>query len=368
VYRPWTFTAASAGRQAILALAQRVARADCPVLILGPTGVGKEVLAEDIHHHSPRAQAPLVALNCAAIPSALFESELFGHARGAYTSAATGKQGLVELAHRGTLFLDEVGELSPEAQAKLLRFLANGKFWPVGATEERGADVRVIAATNRDLRAAQRPAFREDLFFRLSVVTLAIPPLEPADQRELARALAIELARQHRAPLGGREADAIAELAAPCAFAGGVRELRNTIERYFVLRDPGDRVERAWQVARELGAPPGPRGAQAQEPPGRASLAGGRGAGPLTDATGLLRGLEQLVFLLVAREASTVRELAQRMDRSIQAIYERLKRARVPPRQLGRSDAMERAIREACDALAPHRSAAQAILSALLES
>ncbi|MEO5725655.1 MAG: sigma-54 factor interaction domain-containing protein, partial [Byssovorax sp.] len=162
----WAFIAASPGRESALALARRITASSCPVLIVGATGVGKDVLAEDIHCHSGRA-GRFVAVNCAAIAPGLFESEFFGHNRGAYTGAVDAKAGFAELADKGTLFLDEIGELPLAAQAKLLRFLARGTFWPVGAPREHSADVRIIAATNRDLSAMAGDTFREDLFFRL---------------------------------------------------------------------------------------------------------------------------------------------------------------------------------------------------------
>src|SRR5271157_327041 len=159
-------------------MAQRVAATDSTVSLLGESGTGKELFARAIHHLSPRAEQPFVALNCAAIPEGLVENELFGHERGAYTGAGARKIGKLELAHRGTLFLDEIGELPPAIQSKLLRVLEEKKFERVGGTQAIEVNVRILTATNKDLRAAVADkSFREDLFFRISAAPITIPPL-----------------------------------------------------------------------------------------------------------------------------------------------------------------------------------------------
>ena len=159
-------------------MTQRVAATDSTVLLLGESGTGKELFARAIHHLSPRADSPFVALNCAAIPEGLVENELFGHERGAYTGAGARKIGKIELAHRGTLFLDEIGELPLSMQSKLLRVLEERTFERVGGTQEIEVNVRIITATNKDLQASvAAKAFREDLFFRISAVPITIPPL-----------------------------------------------------------------------------------------------------------------------------------------------------------------------------------------------
>jgi two-component system response regulator HydG len=227
--------------------AERVARhGEVTVLIGGETGTGKELLARAIHYHSPRAAAPFVEINCAAIPVNLLESELFGHERGAFTGAVAAKQGLFELAHGGTLFLDEVGSLPAELQPKLLRALENRQIRRVGGQTTRQVDVRLIAATHLDLTAAvRRGEFREDLFYRLNVVSLVLPPLRErdGDVELLAQTFVARLATTHGLPVPPLTPEVRAGLRAH-PWPGNVRELRNAIERALVLSPPGTlRVE-----------------------------------------------------------------------------------------------------------------------------
>jgi len=210
------------------------------VLIQGEHGTGKELVARAIHAASPRSARPFVAVNCAAIPEELIESELFGHERGAFTGATQARRGCFEEAHGGTLFLDEVGDLSPRAQTKLLRVLQENELTRVGGNRAIQVDVRVIAATNRDLAAATAAhEFREDLYFRLAVIPLVVPPLRerrediPALVEHFAAQVARETARKPRA----FNADAL-ELLRAYAFPGNVRELRNLVER-LVIMSPG---------------------------------------------------------------------------------------------------------------------------------
>ena len=201
-------------KETLLAL-QRAAASDATVLLLGESGTGKELLSRALHQLSPRAKGPFVAINCAAIPEALLENELFGHEKGAFTGATARKVGKAELAHRGTLFLDEIGDLPLSLQAKILRLVQERQFERVGGVQTLSVDVRVVAATNRDLRAAvAAQEFREDLFFRLSVFPVEIPPLRrrrgdilPAG-RVLPRALRARAGPQGHAPLGGGDARA----------------------------------------------------------------------------------------------------------------------------------------------------------------
>jgi transcriptional regulator with PAS, ATPase and Fis domain len=347
----WKFMAASEPRRRALALVQRAAKIDCAVLILGPTGVGKDVLAEDIHRHSRRAEQPFVAINCAAITPTLFESELFGHVRGAYTSATAPKAGLVELAAGGTLFLDEVGELPLEAQAKLLRFVERGVYWPVGATRERYADVRLIAATNRDLPAlaAGSGHFRADLYFRLSVVTVVVPPLEPADIALLTRTLIDELAARHQKRFVISDVETLVDLAAQREWPGGVRELRNAIERCLLLREPGESVADVWPIFLPA-APPPPTAALPEA------------TGELANLDAIIDALGDLLFLMAARETGDVRKLAHRIDRSLQATYDRLRRLQIEPRELRDAARMDHALAAARRRLTPHLPRIQALL------
>ena len=216
----------------VFGLLERVARHDAPVLILGETGTGKELAARGLHDASARHDRPFVALNAAAIPATLIESALFGHERGAFTGAEARAEGAFQRAHRGTLFLDELGELSLAAQARLLRVLESGEVLRVGGAEVEHLDVRVVAATHRDLFAAMRDGtFREDLFYRLSVLQVPMPPLRdrPADVPLVAETL---LRRLH--PGARIEQAALTKLAA-WSWPGNVRELRNVLTRAVVL-------------------------------------------------------------------------------------------------------------------------------------
>jgi DNA-binding NtrC family response regulator len=232
------------------AFAKQVARlrtiAACAagVLILGETGTGKEVFCRAIHYQSERAGKPLVAVNCGAIPHELIESELFGHVRGAYTTAHASREGLVQEAEGGSLFLDDVDCLPPAAQVKLLRFVEEKEYRPVGSSAVRRADVRVIAASNRDLGTlAARGDFRSDLFYRLNVLTLALPPLR--ERREdivpLAQHFALHFARELQRPARELSAAALHKLMVH-TWPGNVRELRHVIERTLLLA-PGPSID-----------------------------------------------------------------------------------------------------------------------------
>jgi len=223
---------------------QKAAPTDATVLLLGESGTGKELFARAIHQLSPRKKGPFVAINCAAIPENLLENELFGHEKGAYTGAVSAKLGRVESADRGTLFLDEIGDLSPALQAKMLRVLQDRTFERVGGTKTLKVDIRVVAATNRDLRAAATAGrFREDLYFRLAVVTVAIPPLRErtADILPLARHFLERFRREL-----GRDAlqfsDAAVATMRAYRWPGNVRELENAVERAAILCE-GDGIE-----------------------------------------------------------------------------------------------------------------------------
>ncbi len=239
--------------------ARRVARhRDVTVLIGGETGTGKELLARALHYDSPRAAAPFVEINCAAIPPNLLESELFGHEKGAFTGAISAKPGLMELAHGGTVFLDEVGHLPLELQPKLLRALETRELRRVGGQQTRKVDVRLIGATHVDLSAAvARGEFREDLFYRLNVVSLVLPPLREREEdiETLAETFASRLARQYALPVPVLSTEVRAAIRAH-PWPGNVRELRNAIERALVLSPPGT-IELAELPSRRTAESPG---------------------------------------------------------------------------------------------------------------
>jgi DNA-binding NtrC family response regulator len=242
---------------------QRVAATDSTVLLLGESGTGKELFARAIHHLSPRRNHPFVALNCAAIPEGLVENELFGHERGAYTGAGTRKIGKIELAHRGTIFLDEIADLPLSIQSKLLRGLEERRFERVGGTQPIDVDVRILAATNKDLRAAVgEKAFREDLYFRISAVPLTIPPLRERgdDVLLLAEHFLEKYRREFRKPALQLSEDARTRLVT-YPWPGNVRELQNTIERAVILSDAQAIDAQALQL-------PTPRPGAGQIPPG----------------------------------------------------------------------------------------------------
>ena len=221
----------------IYEVVEKVARAAVTVLITGESGTGKELLAKAIHQNSPRSTQPFVAINCAAIPEGLLESEFFGHKKGSFTGANADAKGKIEAADGGTVFLDEIGDLPLAMQAKLLRVLQDGEYCRIGETTSRHADVRVIAATNRDLsKMAEDKGFREDLYFRLNIVPIKLPPLR--DRREdiplLADYFLKDVAKRYGKP-GMRFSKDVFKYFDNYAWPGNVRELKNTIERMIVL-------------------------------------------------------------------------------------------------------------------------------------
>lgn len=230
----------SAAMKRIVELIGRVAESEgSTVLLRGESGVGKEVVARAIHARSARAEFPYLDINCTALPETLLESELFGHERGAFTDARERKIGLLELADRGTVLLDEIGDLSPGSQAKLLRFLETRTFKRVGGVRDIKVDVRIVASTNRDLEAAMREGgFRQDLFYRINVVPITIPPLRerPEDVTPLAdfflESMTVDLRRPAR-----NISDAAFKMLERYAWPGNVRELRNVIERTIILEE-----------------------------------------------------------------------------------------------------------------------------------
>jgi DNA-binding NtrC family response regulator len=224
--------------QEVLRIIDRVSPTESSVLLLGESGTGKELVARAIHERSTRAERPFVPIHCGALPREVLESELFGHEKGAFTGAVNAKPGLIELADGGSLLLDEIGDMEPDSQVKLLRVLETGMFFRVGGTRPRRVDVRLIAATNRDLAAAMKSGqFREDLFYRINTITVLLPPLRerPEDVALLAQYFldthaTYGLKRLHQAALAALEG---------YAWPGNVRELRNAIERAVILCEGG---------------------------------------------------------------------------------------------------------------------------------
>jgi len=221
----------SARMHAVMDRAEAAARSDTPALILGETGTGKELIARAVHANSRRAKRPFVPINCAALPRDLVESELFGHRRGAFSGAFTDHPGLFVAAHGGSLFLDEIGELPLEAQAKLLRVLQDGEVRPVGGLDSRQVNVRVIAASNRTLLSMRDARMRQDLFFRLSVLVIEIPPLrERREDLPLLAAHFLSAIRERGVHAVNRIEPAALELLGRYSFPGNIRELENLLE------------------------------------------------------------------------------------------------------------------------------------------
>jgi two-component system response regulator AtoC len=250
---------ASRPMRRLLEATSRVAGRDVTVLVRGETGTGKEFVAELLHAQSRRAKGPLIRFNCAALPAELADAELFGHVRGAFTGASQNRTGFFAQAHGGTLILDEVGELPPSVQAKLLRVLQEGEIQPVGSGRIEKVDVRVVAATNRDLAAEARVGtFREDLYYRLAVVELIVPPLR--DRKDDIPALAAEFARRYGERFGMGHVTlepALIDVLATADWPGNVRQLENTIARLAALSS-GDRITLADYRAERAGDEPPP--------------------------------------------------------------------------------------------------------------
>src|ERR671932_1711220 len=232
--------------QAVFSLVDQVAPARSTVLITGESGTGKELIAKAIHESSPRAQKPFVTVNSSNIPSELLESELFGHTRGAFTGAVAAKKGLFEVADGGSIFLDEIGDIPPETQVRLLRVIQEREFTPLGDTTPRRVDVRIIAATNIDLKeAVKQGTFREDLYYRLSVVPIELPPLR--DRLEDILPLAQHFIRKYNEENGRQVSEHInpevLALLENYSWPGNVRELENTLEHAVVIA-PGSEITR----------------------------------------------------------------------------------------------------------------------------
>jgi len=306
--------------QAMLALVARAAPSRATVLLLGESGTGKELVARALHEASPRAGKPLVAVDCSSLPETLFESELFGHERGAFTGANAAKGGLVEAASGGTLFLDEVGDIPLPMQVKLLRLLETGTYRRVGSTELRHADIRVVSATHRDLdQMVADGRFREDLYYRLSIFPIRLPSLR--DRAGDVTLLAPSLLERVAAPRHLRLSTSALRLLSAQAFPGNVRELRNLLERAALLCD-GDLIE-AEHVQRAIDT--GRRPAGTTRPPAQrpsAALTTDNPAGSVTD----FKALEQTALrATLAAHTGSRAELAAKMGISERSLYRKIK-------------------------------------------
>jgi two-component system response regulator AtoC len=278
---PGAFVGGSPAMKEVYDLIRKAASGNATVLLRGESGSGKELAARAVHEQSARKNGPFVKVHCAALPDSLLESELFGYEKGAFTGAASRKPGRVELAQGGTLFLDEIGDITPQIQVKLLRLLQDREFERLGGTETLKADLRFVAATHRPLeQMIQKNEFREDLFYRLNVVPIVLPPLRqrPEDIEPLTAHFVKTLGAANGKP-GAQLERAALELILMQSWPGNVRQLQNFVERLVVLNDDKDAVIRAADVQRELsrtqglsGAPPpgapAPAGAPAPTPPG----------------------------------------------------------------------------------------------------
>ncbi|MGE5242555.1 MAG: sigma-54 interaction domain-containing protein [Bacteroidota bacterium] len=299
----------------------RAADSNANVLLFGESGVGKELAAHYVHQHSPRKKGPFMAVDCAALTESLFESEIFGHERGAFTGCVGRKRGLFELADGGTLFLDEVGELSPAMQAKLLRVLETGEFRRVGGREVLRADVRVIAATNRHIRAmVERGEFREDLYYRLACINVDLPPLRArrSDIAVLAEALLarINTANHAHCYLTGEAMEKLTNY----DFPGNVRELRNTLQRAVAMCGANNGAIAADGIVFSAATGPAPNADGARPNPAEPAVSAD--AAPLSIREVEIRYLNELL----ARYDGQRRPVAQAMGISERTLYRKLRR------------------------------------------
>lgn len=315
--------------QQVYTLIRKVAPTETTVLIHGESGTGKELAARSLHLLSPRAKAPLISVNCAAIPESLIESELFGHEKGAFTGAVTARTGLIEAADGGSLFLDEIGELPPEAQARLLRVLQESEIRRVGSTQSRKVDVRMIAATHRNLKAMSRTGeFREDLYYRLNVMQIRLPPLRErqGDILGLARRFLERQAKRMGKPGLSLSPEAMKALERH-RWPGNVRELENAIERASILCDSDIITPSVLDLDSEGGDYAVPE-SLVEGDNEQASSQGGRM--DMDSSTDL--SLEDYFqhFVLENQDRMSETELAQKLGISRKSLWERRQRLGIP--------------------------------------
>ena len=323
----------SAAMERVWGLAERVADTDVPVLLVGESGVGKDVVARRIHAASHRGARPFVKINCAALPGELLESELFGHEKGAFTGAHAEKPGKFELAHHGTIFLDEIGEMDPRLQAKLLQVLQDEEFYRVGGKRPLRVDARVVVATNRDLESEiANGSFREDLYYRLNVVTIRVPPLRERkeDIVPLVHHFVDKYRRRYKGGLD-RIPDEVMERFHAYDWPGNVRELENLVRRLVVLKEPSmvlgeltpartasvstPRMNAAVNAAVPVPAPPG--GLHAPLPEDAPLKEVGRRAARIAEREAILRAL--------MRTGWNKRKAAKRLQISYKALLYKIK-------------------------------------------
>jgi Nif-specific regulatory protein len=333
-YRFENLVGTSPAMQQVFQLIEKVADVESTVLILGESGTGKELVARAIHFNSHRAEKPLIPVNCGAIPESLLESELFGHERGAFTGASRTRMGRFELANGGTIFLDEVGDMSPALQVKLLRVLQEQNFERVGGTKSIRVDVRIIAATNRNLEEAiGRGEFRQDLYYRLSVIPLNLPPMRERKED-------IPLLLQHFMEQYNRLRDRKLQGLSPGAlrmlvnyhWPGNVRELENLVDRLVVLKGQGViEPEDLPEKIRAACTPPPPAPGVEAPPPLSASAVELRGEGFSLDSA--VRAFERELILKALQKAQGVKnKAAQLLGIKRTTLIEKLKRhAMFPP-------------------------------------
>ncbi len=302
----------------IYSIIEQAAPTSASVLITGESGTGKELVAQTIHQLSPRAAFPFVAINCAAIPETLLESEIFGHEKGAFTGAADRRQGCFELADRGTLFLDEIGEMTPATQVKLLRVLQERRFRRLGGKAEQSVDIRVIAATNIDpIDAVHKGKLREDLFYRLNVFAFKLPPLR--ERREdlplLVQAFVAEFNARNQKAIAGVDHSAM-RIVEHHSWPGNVRELRNVIERAIILA-PGPLIETRHLPPTLLNEPQAPQSPQMALGPG----------------TTVEEAERRLIMMTLAHTGDNKTRAAEILGISLKTLHNKLNKLRLRPKR-----------------------------------
>ena len=324
---------ASAAMLTLFKRIRKVAPTMSTVLIQGESGTGKELVARALHEQSPRAQAPMISVNCAAIPETLIESELFGHEKGAFTGAVAGRTGLVEAAHGGTLFLDEIGELPLEAQARLLRVLQESEIRRVGSVQSQKVDVRLVAATHRDLKAlAHQGLFREDLYYRLNVIELRLPPLRERgeDVMLIAEALLARIGGNMNLPSLHFTPEAVNAIR-QYRWPGNVRELENAIERAAILCDEDEISTELLGIEPDLG--------QERSSYATTALESMRTPESVSTEPAENLSLEDYFqhFVLEHQEQMTETQLANKLGISRKCLWERRQRLGIPRKKTASS-------------------------------